>query len=1730
MPSIQDIISYTDDLKGQFTVGKRINHTRCSTTFKALWEKDSTRQPVIIKALHTKDTSSSEMARFIQECDLIKKNPSDGIVNLLDVIKFKGSPALFLEWFDGIPLIKKLDGKKCPVEQFLPIAIKLAEILGTLHSRNIIHREINPHHILLSEEQLKLNDFGIASTLTKENEELFHPEVIEKFLNYISPEQTGRMNRPVDYRTDFYSLGITFYEMLTGTLPFNSDDPMQIIHSHLAIMPAPPFSTHPETPEVISDLVMKLLAKNAESRYQSGFGLLADLKLCWERLINNGVITPFKLAQKDIPIKYSIPQVIIGRDDQLQKLISAFTSLGSSTEKMMMVAGEPGVGKSALINELQKPIVAKRGYFLSGKYDQFKKDVPYSAIVQAFQKLVRQILAESQENQEKWREKLLKAFGATGKIITDVIPDTKLLVGDQPDIPELGPEETKNRFNNMFSNFVSIFTRKKHPVVLFLDDLQWADSASLNLIKQLVSDPGIEYLFLIGAYRHTEVYPSHPMTIMTEDILKENVLIENILLQPLDPVNVNRLLARFMKSDEEKTKELSYLVYKKTGGNPFFINQFVKTLYEENYLRLNPVDGWEWDINELEQLEVTDNVVSLMTQKLKKFRRSTRDILKICACIGNRFDLETMSTIYEKPIQETLADINDAIEEGLVYLDEEYYKFLHDRIQEAAYSLLEEKEREYIHHKIADYFLKTTPAHLLIEKILYIVGHLNSGMALARTEREKEKIIHLNLMAADKSKRSTAYNESLIYLETCINLLEENCWETQYDLSIEVYIRATDSAFLSGEYEAMEGYAKIALKHARTLLEKTEIQRIQILAMIARVRTKDALLLGLKVLKSLGVSLPKKAGKLRLIMGLVRVGIALRGKDVDTLLNLPEMRDPHKLMAMNIITCIGSPVYMIAPNLYPLLGFERILLSIKYGNNADSQIGYVSYGLIMAGVLGKTDLGDSFGKMAIKLSEKYQSSRSRVYCVYNSFVSPWKNSLKENLPYFIKAYHMGIESGEFEFSAYNLQFHCMVNYFVGTPLPQVEELTEKHFQAISRLKQAIPFHLHILLRQQILLLTGTDKFEGQFTGSAFDKNEMLPKLFAADARVSLLYYYTASGIVFYILGEYEKAVDLFIKADEFVDSAKGFFLTMVVLFYDALSCAATIDNTDKYSRKFLLNRLRKRNKKFKLWARNSPSNNAAKYHIVQAEFWRITKNTDKAIKHYNLAIEMAQKYEFIYEEAVANELYFKFWTIKGQNHIAVPFLKNALRCYEVWGAKVKVNRMKEKYSDSMKAIHFHYGEGDNMQVEFREKDLFAENLDTASIIKTSQAISREMDLGKLLENLIKIIIENAGAEKGFLIIENQDDQKLYIQAKGSAGKEIQVLQSQPLNENKELCVAIVHYVHKTQKNLIINDARNDENFANDPYILKNKSRSILCSPIKRKEKVSGIVYIENNLSTNAFTPERLRVLQLFSSQAAISLENSILLSQREKSIRIETEMMLAAELQSSLVPDEPLIDGFEISGYMKPADEVGGDYFDVITSPFDNSPDWIIIGDVSGHGIQAGLIMLMVQTSMQLMIRNDYNISPSILISEIDKVITSNITKMKDSKYMTISALAISKKDGHIRHSGRHQDICIYRKNTKKIELVESSGIWLGLGMNEIEIKENPGFYLSPGDVLLLFTDGITESVDSKGSFFSQEKLVHILEKEGELPPKEIKASILSALSSYKANDDMSLLILKKNN
>ncbi len=769
---------------------------------------------IVLKVLKENYPTPQELARYRTEYKITQSLNLTGCIKAYDLQQYQNTLVMFLEDFGGESLKIWMQQQKFTVEELLRIAIATAESLGQIHAANIIHKDINPSNIVFNPDtrQLKIIDFGISTQLTRENHTLKNPNILEGTLAYMSPEQTGRMNRSLDYRTDFYSLGATFYELLTHQLPFDTDDVLELVHSHLAKQPLSPSEVNPEIPQIISDIVMKLMAKNAEERYQSALGIKTDLEECLNQLLGNNIISVFPLACQDISDKFQIPQKLYGREREIATILTAFDR-SSEQSAMFLIAGYSGIGKSAIVQELYKPITQKRGYFISGKFDQYQRNIPYSAVVSALRELVKQLLAESEVQLQEWRQKLLTALGINGQVIIDIIPELELIVGKQPAVPEVGLSESQNRFNLVFQNFITVFIKPEHPLTVFIDDLQWADGASIKLIELLMSGttPG---LFLIGAYRDNEVSPAHPLSLTIEEIIKNKVSVDRIFLSPLDLATVTQLISDALNCREERVTALAELVLLKTGGNPFFMNEFLKALYTEGLLQFEfTATRWEWDLGEIQGRGFTDNVVELMSSKIQQLPENTQETLKIAACIGNQFDVKTLASISQKSLRETADDLYAAVAENLVVLlgnmgDVELeiagklpssqsleYKFVHDRIQQAAYSLIADRDQPIVHRQIGQMLLQNTPSEQREDKIFDIVNQLNFATSLISDRSEKDELAEFNLIAGNKAKASVAFQPAFNYLQTGINLLGENCWLAQYNVSLQLHQEAAEAAY-----------------------------------------------------------------------------------------------------------------------------------------------------------------------------------------------------------------------------------------------------------------------------------------------------------------------------------------------------------------------------------------------------------------------------------------------------------------------------------------------------------------------------------------------------------------------------------------------------------------------------------------------------------------------------------------------------------------------------------------------------------------------------------------------------------------------------------------------------------------------------------------------------------------------------------------------------------------------
>lgn len=1474
-------------------------------------------QRVILKILQFDYPTPTQLNRYQQEYEIIKRLPLEGVVQAYSLEKYQNTLVLILEDFGGKSLKKWREIRQFSLEEILKIFIKVAETLTQIHGAHVIHKDINPGNLIYNPEteMVKITDFGISSVLTRENTNRKNTNLLEGTLAYISPEQTGRMNRGIDYRTDFYSFGISLYEMLTNQVPFRSDDPLELVHCHIAKQPIPPQEINPQIPIAVSNIVMKLLAKTAEERYLSAWGIQSDLIFCLMQLQAHNEIEEFTLGENDISDQFHLSQKLYGRAREIDLLMSSFASFmdeipekgndsnpdsGSPSHRseIMLLAGDAGIGKSAIAQEMYKAVTEKRGYFITGKFDQFQRNTPYHALIQAFQELVQQLLTESQTHLEELRQKILTSLGNNVQVIIDAIPDLELIMGKQHPVPELGFTESQNRFNHNFANLIKVFCQKEHPLVIFLDDLQWADIPSLKLI-QLILEKKHQYLFLIGAYRHNQCLPQHPFRKMIETLQEEKFQINQITLEPLRIEHISQFIADSLQLDNQTVKPLAELVLKKTGGNPFFVNEFLKNIYRENLLIFNYERlSWEWDIAEIEAQEITSNVVDLMITQLKKLPKSTQELLRLAACIGSIFNVKTLSIISEKEPQILSESLKFAVESGLILpmseIDEHllisHYKFLHDRVQQGAYSLIELSDKRAIHLKIGRLLWQNTPRENLAQKLFEIVDNINLGIDLIINPEEKEQIAQMNFNAAQKAKAATAYSLALNYLRICRQLLPDNSWKNQYNFTLAVYEESLEIYYLNGNLEQMNEIEYIVFKNTQNSLDKIKFYEIKIQSYIAQGMLSESIEIGRVGLQELNIELPLCLTSLEVQRKLEETQEMLRDKNIENLINLPLMTDCDKKAAMRLLLKISSATYQTAFGLFVWVLCEQVNLSIKYGNSPLSSYGYAGYATVLIGLLQDINTAYEFGQLALKLIEKLNvlELKTEVLFILGAILHS-KIALKDTLPILNKSSEIGLENGHLEYGSYGAIHKAQYSYFMGKELNELEQELASTSQSIYQFNQGNSWPWSRIYHQVVLNLLEPSENPYYLSGKSYNETEFLPRHLARNDRTGLHYLYLNKMILCYLFGEFSQALENGVQAEQYLDGVTASVVVPIFYFYDSLIRLALYPNAPKNSQKKLFLKVISNQKKLQQYAYHAPMNFKHKYDLVAAEKAKVSGDLWEAMDFYERAISGAKANQYIQEEALANELAAQCYLACKREKVAKSYMMEAYYNYRSWGALAKVHYLEKIYPQLLSANTSLHRRRivETTTTDSSANDKSSSALDLAAVIKASQVISGEIELDKLLTALMKILMENAGAQLGYLILYSPPDSQnsegeWLIEAAGSiTSEQITVLQSLSL-ENR-LPISLINYVTRTKESIVLSNAFHSDKFLNDPYIQKQQPKSVLCAPLINQGQLNGIVYFENNLTSDAFTPERLELVKLLSGQAAIAITNAKLYSNLQKS-------------------------------------------------------------------------------------------------------------------------------------------------------------------------------------------------------------------------------------------------------
>ncbi|MFN6465825.1 MAG: AAA family ATPase [Nostoc sp. DedVER02] len=1516
-------------------------------------------QPVVIKLLKREYPSFSELIQFRNQYAIANNLDIPGIIKPYNLEPYHNGYVMVMEDFGGISLRQFTRGQPLALEQFLPIALQLLDTLHQLHQQRVIHKDIKPSNILIHPDtkEIKLIDFSIASLLPRETQEIQSPNGLEGTLAYLSPEQTGRMNRGIDYRSDFYSLGVTFFELLSGQLPFDSHELMELVHCHIAKQPPFLCDFNPDLPLMLGEIVRKLMAKNAEDRYQSAMGIKHDLVTCLKQTQETGKHTWFDLGQRDISDRFFIPEKLYGRESEVQTLLEAFGYIANGGSQLMLVAGFSGIGKTAVVNEVHKPIVRWNGYFIKGKYDQFNRNTPLSAFVQAFRDLMGQLLSESDTQLEQWQQKILAAVGENGQVLIEVIPELEQMIGKQPAIVELSGGAAQNRFNLLFQKFIQVFTTREHPLVMFLDDLQWADSASLNLLKLLMNQSDGGYLLIIGAYRDNEVFAAHPLMLTIDEIEKASSCVNTLTLAPLSQTDVNHLIADCLSCTTAQALPLTELVYQKAKGNPFFTTQFLKALHEDGLITFDwEVGSWQCDVGQVRSLALTDDVVEFMTQQLQKLPDITQNILKLAACIGNQFDLATLAIVSEKSQTQAASDLWKALQEGFIIptsevykfyqteasaatiqtstqkVDTCVYKFLHDRVQQAAYSFIAEEQKQATHLKIGQLLLSNIPESNREERIFEIASQLNVAVELIAQPAERQALAQFNLIASRKAKAATAYTAACKYAQVGIGLLCQNSWQHQYELTLALHQVATETAYLSGDLEQMVVLANLILNHAKTSLDKVSVYEVKIEAFTSQCEFTQAIAAALTILKQLGVELPIAPTQDDMAAAFSIVSDAIGERLPAELLNLSEATDASILAAARILTSVAPCAYLFRPQLYLLVILKKVYLSVVYGNESTSTFSYVSYGILMCGVFKKVELGYEFGQLALDLLSRYQNSelKGKTLLLVYLYTRHWKMHLRETLQPLQLAYCSCLDVGDLAFAGYSAYNYGFYSYFAGQNLTQLESEVAGYCEALKHLKQNISLNYSQLIQQILLNLMGDADNVVVLSGTAYNEQHQLPLNEAAGDRTGLALLWINKLVVSYLFS-FEQAVQEAVQARQYLDAIIAFFYVPIFHFYESLAYLAWFEQLSTPEQQQIEECIAANQEKLKYWATHAPMNFLHKFHLVEAERERVQGNKAEAIDLYDRAIALAKEHGYIQEEALANELAAKFYLNWGKERIAQEYITQAYYGYARWGAKAKVADLEKRYPQLLAPILQQTSSLSTNETIFALESVTSTSsatstsssisvaLDLATILKASQTLSGEIELEKLLSVLLHIVIENAGADKCvFMLLESG---RLMIEALAQLSfspiKNNQIahinfdsmlLNPEPVEDSLDLPVGLINTVKRSLQPAVIVDATAHPQLINDPYVQQQKPKSILCSPILHQGKLLGVLYLENNLATGAFTSDRVELLNLLCAQAAISLENARLFErEQEKSQSLQASLIQLKRSEASLAKEREFL-------------------------------------------------------------------------------------------------------------------------------------------------------------------------------------------------------------------------------
>lgn len=1429
------------------------------------------RTPVLAVLLAADRPPPLALERLAHEYELRNELDAVWAARPLEFAREDGRAMLVLEDSGGEPVAGLLD-KPMETGVFLRNAIGVAAALGKAHQAGLVHKDLKPGNILVNcaDGAVRLTGFGIATRLPRERQTLAPPETIAGTLAYMAPEQTGRMNRSIDSRSDLYSLGVVFYQMLTGTLPFTASDPMEWVHCHVARKPAPPADRAGTIPASISNIVIKLLAKAAEERYQSAAGLERDLRRCladWERQRR---IDDFPLGLNDTPGRLLIPETLYGREREVAILLAGFERIvRGGAPQLVLVSGYSGIGKSAVVNELHKVLVPLQGYFASGKFDQYKRDIPYATLAQAFQGLVRPLLVRNDAELGALRGAFLEALEPNARLMTDLIPELRLIIGEQLPVPELEPRQAQSRFQLVFQRFIGVFARPEHPLALFFDDLQWLDAATLDLLEDLLTRPELRHLILIGAYRDNEVDATHPLMRRLDAIREAGAQVREIRLEPLASDDLGQLIADALHCLPERSASLARLVQEKTGGNPFFVIQFLHTLAEEGLLVFDHNAAlWRWDLRRIHAKSYTDNVVDLMAGKLSRLSGETQHILQQMAYLGSTAETTMLSIVLQITEEQLHAALWPAVRQELVERLEGSYKFVHDRVQEAAYSVTPETLRAEVHLRIGRLLAAQTSPEKREEAIFEIVNQMNRGAALITSGVEREQLAELNLTAGKRAKASTAYASALTYLNLGATLLAEDGWERQRELSFALELNRAECEFLTGDLSVAEERLATLSNRAATTVEKAIVACLHMDVCTTLDQSARAVAVCLEYLRHVGIEWSPHPTEGEVRREYQRIWTLLGSRTIEDLIDLPLMDDPATLATVDVLSKLVPPASHTDPNLACLTSCKAASLSLERGNCDASCVAYVLLARVAGPLFGDYEAGFRFGQLGFDLVERRGLKRfeASTYLNFAIFVVRWTKHVRVSRDLMRRAFEASNRIGDLTYGAYTCENLNSDLLFAGENLPEVQAEAERGLAFAEKARFGLVIDFISTQLALIRMLRGLTPAFGCLDHGRFNERHIERHL-AGNPVLAIAggWYWIRKLQARYLASDYAAAMDAVAEAQRLLWTTSGHVEEAEYHFYAALTRAVWCTSAPDEERQQHIDAVAAHHRQHQVWAKNCPENYENRLALVGAEFARIEGRELDAERLYEQAIHSARANDFVKNEAIAYERAAEFYRARGFAQIADLYLRNARYGYQRWGADGKVRQLE--------AMHPHLRVEESAPGPTNTIATPVERLDLETVIKVSQTVSSETVLEKLIDTLMRTAIAQAAAERGVLVLMRGAEPWIEAEATTSRDTVLVELSDAPATA-AALPETVLHYVLRTRESVVLDEAVSEPSFGADLYIRQRQARSIVCLPLINQARLIGVLYLENNLTAGAFAPARIAVLKLLASQAAVALENT----------------------------------------------------------------------------------------------------------------------------------------------------------------------------------------------------------------------------------------------------------------